>query len=294
MEHEELLAYKIGVNKATLDFLWELTADRLVKHYEERHRQREPALSPFASLIVALYYLRHYPPDTCLALELAATRASVTEARDHALLALFESFVPTVFGDSLIPTPPADTGPLPGVHLVVDSTFLVLPHIGDFTESKKYYHFKSGTKQALKWQLCVDLQGVPVRLSDVVPGSTADLTLLRSHSGLLPLLPAGTRVLADKAYVGEPKLATPKKKPRGGKLKEEEKKESRLMNSKRAVVENCIHEFKKWAILGGEWRGEFREEKDREKVTRIVHIVGALVRRHLAAHPLRPPPALAL
>jgi hypothetical protein len=133
-------------------------------------------------------------------------------------------------------------------------------------------------------------QGVPWHISNVVHGSKADVTLLH-ECGLRRLLPTGTRVLRDKVCVGVPKVTTPKKKPRGRQLKEEEKKQNKVKHRKRAVVENCIHEFKKWVILSGVYRGEFREATEKEKITRIVHVIGAMVKRWLTTHPIRAHPA---
>lgn len=131
--------------------------------------------------------------------------------------------------------------------------------------------------------------GEPFHISDVVHGSKSDVTLLR-ESGLLDRLSADSRALADKGYIGEDYVITPRKKPRLAELTEEEKKENKVKYSKRVVVENCFHEMKRWGILGGEYRGGFREEGDRKRATRIVHVVGALVKRRLAAHPLRADP----
>jgi hypothetical protein len=97
-----------------------------------------------------------------------------------------------------------------------------------------------------------------------------------------------TKFLGDKGYVGEEaRIVTPKKKPRGGELTAEEKKANEEIHSTRAVVENCVHEFKRWAILGGVYRGKWRRDASLKKLTKIVRVVGALVKRYLKAHPLR-------
>ena len=290
LDNEDVLTFKTGVIDAELGFVWTIVRDALVTHYQSHHASRDPPLSPFASLLATLYWLRQYPTTRCLAAELDIKLTTLAEDIDHTLLALFNTLVPTCFNDPSLPHRGYREGSLAGVRLVIDSTWLTLPHNSNADERKTYYHMKSPTRQGLKWQLAVSTDGEPFHMSNVVHGSKADVTLLR-ESGLLDRLGSHTLALGDKGYVGEPKVLTPKKKPRFAELTEEDKKENKVRNSKRVVVENCFHEYKKWVILGGEYRGGFREDKDRLRVTHIVHVIGAMVKRHLAIHPLRADPA---
>jgi hypothetical protein len=91
-------------------------------------------------------------------------------------------------------------GTLAGVCAVVDSTWLVLPHNPDKEERKKNYHYKSGTKQALKWQLTVTPDGMPWHISSVVHGSKADIELLR-QSDLLDHISLVASVLGPKGIL---------------------------------------------------------------------------------------------
>lgn len=286
LDNEQVLQYKTGQTASELRFLWETVEGTLVKHYQQQHKQHGPPLSPFTSLLATLYWLRLYPPTRCIAAELEISESQVRECLNHTIASLFTCLVPTCFDHSKPPIAISHTGIMAGVCVAVDSTFLQLPHNSDKAERKLNYHFKSGTKQALKWQLCVTLDGVPWHLSHVVRGSTADVMLLR-ESGLLDLLALSTRMLGDKGYIGEAAVITPMKKPKGGELKDAEKKENKEKNSMRAVVENCIHQFKQWLILGGVYRGKWREDKHLSKATRIVHVIGAMVKRRLTIHPLR-------
>jgi hypothetical protein len=289
VKEEELLIFKTGLSRSEVDSIWRMVADSMVHHYEEQHHKRDPPLLPFASLLITLYWMRHYPTIRCLAAEFSVSTTHMQEVVEHCLLVLFAALVPDRNMELPVPHRGYKSEGLKGVRLVVDSTFLTLPQHSDAAERKRYYHPKSPTKQALKWQLCVSADGVPWHITDVVHGSKADVTLLR-ESGLLSRIPDDTKVLADKAYVGLPKVITPRKKPRGGELKAEEKKSNKVKHRKRAVIENCIHGFKKWAVLGGVYRGEFREARHMVKVSRIVHIIGAMVKRRLTTHPLRADP----
>lgn len=287
---DDVLSFKTGLTHDDVDSVWRLVDDVLVKHYAVHHERREPPLSPFASLLATLYWLREYPTTRCMAAELDTNQTIIIEAIEHTMQVLLTTLVPAYFCDSALPHRAYSEGCLSGVRLVIDSTFLILPHHSDAEERKRCYHMKSPTRQALKWQLAVTTDGVPFHISDVVYGSKADVTLLR-ESGLLDRLTGETRALGDKGYVGEPKVVTPMKKPRLAELKEEDKKENKTKHSKRVVVENCFHEFKRWTILGGEYRGDIKEAKDLQHASRIVHVIAALVKRRLAKHPIRARPA---
>jgi hypothetical protein len=286
---DDVLAFKTGLSGDDVDFVWRLVRDDLTKHYELEHSKRDVPLSPYASLLMTLYWLRLYPSTRCLAVEFDANQTFIVEALKHTMHTLVTNLVPVYFGESVAPHRSFTTGCLAGVRLVVDSTFLALPHHSDADERKRCFHLKSPTRQALKWQLTVTTHGIPFHISDVVYGSRADVTLLRD-SQLLDGLPGDTRVLGDKGYVGEEKVVTPKKKPRLAELKEDDKKDNKVKHSKRVVVENCFHEFKKWAILGGEYRGEISEPEHLQQVTDIVKVIAAMVKRRLIAAPLRAHP----
>jgi len=266
--------------------VWSVVKGTLIHHYEEEHTKHKPPLLPFESLLTTLYWLRIYPTIRCIAAELDISVTCVRECLDHTLDSLFTTLVPAEFHHSP-PLPRAyTTGTLAGICAVVDSTFLVLPHTDKKEDGKKNYHYKSGTRQALKWQLCVSPTGVPWHISDVVNGAMADIKLLEK-SELMEWTALEALVLGDKGYVGAWHVVTPKKKPRGGELKEDEKEANKEKNSARAIVENSIHQFKRWAILGGEYRGKWREDDHLKRATKIVHVVGAMVKRFIVAHPLR-------
>jgi hypothetical protein len=185
--------------------------------------------------------------------------------------ALYVSLVMLEFAH-LPPLPAAfSSGPLAGVVAVVDATAIAIPRIADHAEAKKFYNMKSSTKEAVKVQLLVTLNGIVLHVSHVVPGAVHDVTLLRA-SELLDDIPLASKLLADKGYIGEEaQVVTPKKKPRGGELKAEEKKTDKEKNSQRAVVENSIHQLKRWAILGTVYRGKWRHDASLQKLTKIAY-----------------------
>jgi hypothetical protein len=284
--NEAVLLHKTGQTQAELVHVWSIVRHGLIAHYKQQHTKGKPPLLPFESLLVTLYWMRVYPSTACMAAEFDIPRTRLLEVLSHTLDALFITLVPAEL-DHSTPLPRAFTsGVLTDVCAVVDATFWVLPRTADKADRKLNYHYKSGTRQALKWQLCVTPKGTPWHISDVVHGSKADKRLLE-ESELMEWPAIGTLVLGDKGYVGAKRVMTPKKKPRGRELKDEDKEVNKKRNSARVVVENCIHQFKRWAILGGEYRGKWRDDRGLEKAKKIVHVIGAMVKRYVIAHPLR-------
>jgi len=289
IDDDDVLQFKLGVDRDELLFMWDLCKDSLINHYREKHHQHNPKLLPFACLLMTLYYLRHYPSLRCLAAELGVGRTVISEYIDHTIQCLYNTIVPACFGDSTLPHRCFQEGVITNVRFIIDSTFIILPHHSVKEESKKFYHLKSPTRQALKWQLTTTTDGIPYHISDVFYGSKADITILR-ESGVLKNFGDDTRALGDKGYLGEREIITPKKKPKGGEITAEEKKDNKLIHSKRVVVENCFHQFKRWMIVGGEYHGAINNILDLQHVKHIVHVVGALVKRYLMKHPLRRDP----
>jgi hypothetical protein len=107
-------------------------------------------------------------------------------------------------------------------------------------------------------------------------GPTSDIKICRESLGKFD---GEQRFCGDKAYVGEEQIRTPKKKPKGGELKKEEKEENKVCSSKRIFVEHLIRVMKIFKIMGE----RFRLKKSRYKsvyltVCGLVRIrIGALI-----------------
>ena len=87
------------------------------------------------------------------------------------------------------------------IKLIVDSTPICIPQPKSKDERKKYYHIKSHTNYALKFQIATSLSGMIVSVSDVVHGSMHDNKLFK-QSSLPTLLNDNCRMLGDKGYMG--------------------------------------------------------------------------------------------
>ncbi|CAF3893339.1 unnamed protein product [Rotaria sp. Silwood1] len=143
-----------------------------------------------------------------------------------------------------------------------------------------YYHAKSPTNYAFKIQIACDFNHRIVHVSKCYQGSVHDITILR-ESRLLDHTEENVQTIADKAYVSEQYVITPRKKPRGGELTTEEKDFNRSISSSRAAIENINKRIKKYAILGSVYRGPY---DDMDKIARIV---AALCNLNLSKHPIR-------
>ena len=94
--------------------------------------------------------------------------------------------------------------------LIVDSTFITIPEPYDSNQRRAYYHAKSWTNYALKVQIACDFNHHLVHVSECYPGSVHDITVLRA-SGLLERAKESVQIIANKAYIGEEYVITPKK-----------------------------------------------------------------------------------
>lgn len=286
VKNEPLLVCKTGLTLADLDYVWLAVKSALTTHYNLEHTQRKPPLSPFESVIITYYWLRVYPSFRSIATEVGVDVHVLEECLDHTLDALYLTVYPANFARSA-PLPSVfDTGPMAGVCCVVDSTFIARHRSWSDDTNKMFYHYKCPTKEAAKVQLTVKLNGEPVHTSHVTWGSRPDIKLF-IDSEMEDELALATKALGDKGYQGHDRIVTPKKKPRGGELEKKDKDDNNVIHSKRVVVENCIHVFKQWAILGRVYRGKLVSDDDFKRLTKIVRIIGAMVKRYVMTHPLR-------
>ncbi|CAF4670749.1 unnamed protein product, partial [Rotaria sp. Silwood2] len=173
-------------------------------------------------------------------------------------------------------------GPEERHKLIVDPAFIAIPQPDESTEHKAYYHAKSPTNYALKVQIACDFRPRIVHVSECYKGSVHDVTILR-ESGLLEHLNDSIQIIADKGYIGEEYVVTPRKKPHQRELNEADKDFNRNINSARAAVENINQRLKTYAILGDIYRGAI---DDCNKITKIVQVVSALCNVNLANHPI--------
>lgn len=269
--------------------LYSLCEQSLLNYCAHRNEQQTndvntSSLSPMNLLVVTLWYLKHYHTERYIATEFNLAQRTVGYSLSSVLDILHSCVYPEFI--SL----PADLsnrttphGPEEYHKLIVDSTFIAIPQPEDSTERKTYYHAKSPTNYALKVQIACDFSHRIVHVSECYRGSVHDITILR-ESGLLEHLNDSVQVIADKGYIGEEYVVTPRKKHHGRELDEEDKDFNRTINSARAAIENINQRLKTYAILGDVYRGDI---DDHQKITKIAQVVSALCNINLNKHPIR-------
>lgn len=138
----------------------------------------------------------------------------------------------------------------PNEQLIIDGSLLPCWSWHDHPELWSGKHKKTGVNV----QVAADHAGHLVWVSDPEPGKTHDAHAIR-NSGVLETLPADSSFayIGDKGYVGLGML-TPRKKPAGGDLTDQQKANNRSINSVRAAVERTIANLKTWRVLFTDYR----------------------------------------
>ncbi|CAF3140860.1 unnamed protein product [Rotaria sp. Silwood2] len=243
-----------------------------------------PFLSPINLLSVTLWYLKHYHSERYIAAELHFSQTTV----NYFLSAMIDILYRCVYQKLVVLPDDMDDedtthGPEQYHKLIVDSTCIPIDQPEDREERKTYYHGKSPTNYGFKVQIACDFRHQIVHVSECFKGSVHDLTILR-ESGLLEYVEDNVQIIADKGYIGEPYVVTPRKKPRGGELTTEDKDFNRNICSARAAIENINQRMKQYAIIGHVYRGSYG---DFDKITKITRVVSALCNLNLDKHPIR-------
>jgi hypothetical protein len=106
------------------------------------------------------------------------------------------------------------------------------------------------------------------------PGPKSDIKICRQN---LYKFDENQTFKADKAYVGESQITTPKKKPKNGVLTQEEKEDNKKISSVRIFIEHLMRIIKIWRVA----QERFRLRKD--KYPSVFLTVCGLVRLRIKA-----------
>jgi DDE superfamily endonuclease len=249
---------------------------------------------PAGRLLMALTWLRVYPTYEVLGFFFALHKRNAQLNVIAALEVL----------DSLSDFPSGRPGPdrkkarsaaevmaaFPAVRVIIDAKEQRINKPQGEERQKPYY---SGKKKAhtIKTQVVVDTRGRIEAVSDSVPGSTHDLTLL-VNSGVLGGgglgLGEGEGAMMDKGYVGVDKhhpgvpVVLPFKKPREKELSDEQRGHNRSVARHRIVVEHVMAQLNRFTVLRQVFRG-----KRRERHSKITRVVAKVLNRRLAVTPLK-------
>ena len=141
--------------------------------------------------------------------------------------------------------------------LIVDCMEQPIHRPGDDAVQKRHYSGKK-KRHTLKNEYIVTKQGRIASVTPSEPGSRHDLTIRRSGRNL----PKRARAYADSGYQGYDKehkaMEFPYKKPKGGKLNEEEKEYNAGLSRFRVRVEHKIGQVKRFRIASDVFRNPRR------------------------------------
>ena len=158
--------------------------------------------------------------------------------------------------------------------LILDSEEQEISRSIDYEQQKKYYSGKK-KKHTFKNQVICLPKGEDI--VDVVAGEEgpkADVVIWREN---VDKFDEEQKFSADKAYVGEPRIRTPKKKPKKGELTSEEKEKNKEISSERICIEHLIRIIKIFRVMAE----RFRLNKD--KYESIFLTVCGLVRLRIGS-----------
>jgi transposase len=154
---------------------------------------------------------------------------------------------------------------------IIDATEQQTERAKNYAVQKLYYSGKRKT-HTIKTQIVVSQSGRICHLTDSVPGSTHDLTLLR-QSGLKDELPEGLTVTADTGYRGlqndfpDRSVALPYRPKDKQQLIPEEKLHNHFISRIRVVVENTLAELKHFQTLAVRFRHSLQRHSE---ITRAI------------------------
>lgn len=186
----------------------------------------------------------------------------------------------------------------PDVRLVIDAKEQRVRRPGgsDGSGASRQKPFYSGKKKAhtLKTQVSVAPDGSFQSVSDSVPGSVHDLTLLR-RGGLLHRLTPAEAAMMDKGYDGittfDPKepdrngpprtCYLPHKARRGHPLTDEQKAYNAHLSRYRIIVEHSLAQMNQFQALAQVYR------HGHEGHSTVTRVVAGLVNRRVAQRPLK-------
>ncbi len=145
---------------------------------------------------------------------------------------------------------------------------------GEYAEQKKYY---SGKKKNHTFKNQITVLPLGQDIVDVIagqPGPKSDITLFRKGKKGFN---TGQKFQGDKAYVGEPSIKTPTKKPKKGELTTLQKEKNKEVASERIFVEHLIRVIKIFRVASERFR------LNTSKYEQIVLTICGLVRFRIGA-----------
>jgi hypothetical protein len=232
------------------------------KRLERSDRQRaigggrRSELDARDQILLTVIWLRHYPRQPVLGYLFGVSQTAVSHYVSYVLPVLEQAGLDTM----RMPDPGKKRRrslddllhEMPDLVVLVDSFEQKVQRPRGEEAQKPYY---SGKKKAhtMKSQVCIhEDTGEIVDVSQSVPGSTADITLL-DQSGVLARLPDGVGGAGDLGYMGIDKRHAlgfcPRKKPRGKDRPPEDVAYNSAFSRRRIPVEHTIGRMRRYQAI---------------------------------------------
>ncbi len=248
-----------------------------------------PSLDVTDRLLMALVWLRVYPTYELLGWLFGLEKSNAWENVQAALAVLGTladfPFERPAAERAKLATPAAVIAAFPEVKIIIDGKEQPFRRPQGWDQQKPFYSGKK-KRHTVKNQIICTPEGRIGGVSDTVPGSTHDLTMMR-QDGTLDRLDEGESAMADKAYTGGQKdypgtpLVLPTKATRGHPLTAEQKAVNTVISRYRVVIEHVMAQLNRFQVLKPVFRSAF------ERHTRVIRVVAALVDRRIATVPLK-------
>lgn len=236
----------------------------LTKNREQRlrnspHRKRRfvtrdgrPAeVLPIHKLLMTLLYLRHNTSATLVGQMFSFSPDAVENALAEVLPVVRELF-PAARWEAVKRHRMGKWSPDEVETLIVDSFETPIKRPSNNEKQKRLYSGKK-KRHTLKTQIMTDEKGRILDIKSGCRGAKSDVKLWNETE--LPESLKDKRKLGDKAYIGAAKpVITPKKKPKGGELTDEEKAANKIISQERIYVEHSIRRVKSYRVMRDEYR----------------------------------------
>lgn len=240
---------------------------RLIKAGGGRRR----ALSVKQEILLTLVYLNQFHTFQMLGIQFGVSESTAHDIFHHWVEILSELLPPSLIEQFKKKDSEKEwiEDVLTEMELIVDSYQQPIQRPSDRQEEPKYYSsYKAGHTR--KNQVIVTPNGQEI-VDGVVgyPGPANDLKIWQFQSHKFS---QNQRFQGDTAYIGEPTISTPQRKPRLGQLSVEQKEENRQKSKKRIRVEHLIRRVKIFRIASEKFRLHSRHYSS------IISLVYGLVR----------------
>lgn len=232
---------------------------------------RKVKLSTKEQILLTLIYLRHLTTFQLLGIQFGVSESTANDTFNYWLPVLQE-----LLPSSLLEQVKKKASDyeivqeiLTNYELIVDSAEQPRERPKEYKEQKKYYSGKK-KRHTFKNQITVLPSGQDI--VDVIagqPGPKSDITLFRQGQKNFD---TNQKFQGDKAYVGEPSIKTPRKKPNKKELTMSEKEKNKKLASDRIFVEHLIRIIKIFRVASERFRLNIR------KYEQIIMTICGLVR----------------